>query len=290
MGLPTDDPLHTLAMSIIEGDHDPAVLAAAIEAWPTIADKNPHVAGVAWLLTGGSFSRQVEAVTAETEPPTEAEDVMAAISRRLNDIQRVGRNQIQSAMDVATRAAVDRIGRVATQKVKATHVKDRCRQVAPRLAVATMGPIVFAALELNEQNRVRTALSEGVAVVEQTLRDRTSEAVNVVAGQFAVDFDPDPYLEFRQPALDYLQQHATDWAIERLHNPNATSPDRFPSDIVLSTLQVAGGVEPPAGRMPQRTGGLQPSLTTGPVFQTMIADVLDAYRDAPELAEARDAS
>ena len=287
MGLPADDPIIALAEAIIDDTADETQLAEIIAEWPAIADRNPHVAGVAWLLSGGSFTRQeVEPISAVADAPTAAETALTSISTRLNNIQRVARAQIQTAMDVSTRAAAERVGRVATQKVTNPDLKNRLRNTPPRLAVAVMGRRVFAALELNEENRIRVALGEGVAVAEQALRDRSSEAVNVVAAEFAVDFDPDPYEQFRTQALTYLQDRATEWAIERLHEPDATTPDRFPPDIIISTLQIAGGSPAPIGTLPNRTGGIAPSLTTGPVFESMLADVFDAYRGAPELTDA----
>lgn len=291
MGLPPDS-LTELAEAIIDGTHDPDALTAALDAWPSVADRNPHLAGVAWLLTGGSHTRTTTTpVAAMPDTTTEAEDAFALISSRLNSIQAMARRQVQSAMDVATRAAADRIGRVATQKVARLDLKDRCRRVEPRLAVAVMGRTVFAALELDEEERIRAALGEGVAVASQALTDRGSEVVNVIGQEFAVDFDPHPYDEFHAPALAYLEQRATEWTLDRLHEPDATAPDRFPSDIVITTLQVAGGSPAPVNSVPVRVGGLHPSFTTGPVFNRMLADVFDAYRGAPELAEAaQDAS
>lgn len=219
-------------------------------------------------------------------PGSTLANVLEQLSEDMNRIQRVARASVQSTMDLATRSAADRIGRLATQKVTNADVKTRCRLAPPRLAVARMGRVVFAALDLDEQQRVKEALGEGLDVVEQTLTDRSNEVLATFSRQFAVDHDPNPYTPAIVAALDYLRTAATDWVIEKLHDPDATAPDRFPSDIVLTTLQIAGGNEVPATNLPARAGGLQPSLTFGPTFKLLLADTLTAYREPDEPAPA----
>ena len=285
--------LTDIAEKIIDGTVTDVELSDALESWAMVADQTPKYAGVAWLLTGGSHTRTPEPVTAATEAGEGAalDQALRQLSDDLNRIQMIARNQIQTALDLATRAAADRIGRQATMKLRKAAQKnatlkpaaERLAKVEPRLVIAEMGRPLVAMLDLNEQMRVREALREAIDMVIEMLQERVGEIFAAFSRIFAVDHIRDAFQLSITEAADFLLERASDWLIERLNNPDAAVPDRFPSSIVLMSLQVAGGSDRvQIGDLPDRFGGTQPSLTFGPNFNDLLADTFDAFAETAE--------
>lgn len=292
-----DDPLKAVAEQLAAGNR-PSDLDTYLAKFESFAKREPKLAWVAFLLTGGQATR-VAPAKAEVAR-RDLSNTIADLSTRLSDIHVLARAETQATMDLAVVAAGDRVGRMATGKIPSRELKREMASVDPWLVIAALGDR-FASLNVNEERLVNDSLSEGIAVVRRNLRSRADEIITCVSDTFQVDFDPDPFVVPIETSVRHLEQRASEYLVGRLRSPETSTPGEvsrnprtMPTGIIQCALEIAGGGTTTEMGQMQRSGtrpidaagetGVAPTLGAGPVFVQMITDVIDAYRQEGTLA------